>query len=92
MNRVLISAFALVLFTTTGCGTIYNLAGAPGGPTVFGGVAADADLLGPEGRDRGGAVVLVPFDIVLSAVLDIATLPVTLLCGAFEWQRAKTDR
>lgn len=83
---------ALLLLGTSGCGTIYNLAGSPGGPTMFGGVAWDIELLGPEGKDRGGAVVLVPFDLVLSFGMDIVTLPVTMMCGFFGWQRKSTDR
>lgn len=89
---ILSLALAVMLAATGGCGTAYNLGFSPGGPTLYGGVGRDIELLGPEGKDKGAAVLLVPFDFVLSLVLDTATLPITLLCGFFGWQRSKSQQ
>jgi len=88
----LLLALAILLPASTGCGTIYNLGVSRGGPTIYGGVERDIELLDTEGPDQGIGLFFVPFDFVLSLVLDTATLPITLLCSCFGWQRARSPR
>lgn len=80
MKRMLALFPALALLCLSGCGTIANLAE---GPRVYGGVQADIRLIGDprlqDGTPSTPLVVLGILDLPLSAALDTALLPITLI-------------
>jgi len=78
--------FALVAAISAGCGTVQNLARESGGPSVYGGVGIAANRFTPGSQNEGLALVVMwpayTADVVLSALGDTVTLPVTLPLAA----------
>src|SRR5579859_6782957 len=79
---------AILLTMTSGCGTVLDLdAGLNSGvgPHIYGGVRADADMIGNPYPDAAEFVVLLgvldfPFSLALDTALLPITLPVSALC------------
>jgi uncharacterized protein YceK len=80
MKHTIPSLAALALLLLSGCGTIANLAE---GPRVYGGVRTDVRMIGdprlPDGTHSSPIAVLAIVDLPLSAALDTALLPITLI-------------
>jgi uncharacterized protein YceK len=88
-RRFFTLAGTMVLLASVGCGTTYNFASHPEGPTIYGGVVFDVELLDPRSSCKGLGVVFGPLDLPFSLVLDTATLPVTAVCELLGWRRSK---
>ena len=82
----LIAAAAMI--GSSGCGTTHNIGTRPDGPSVYGGVVFDIEMVGPANSCKGLGVIFGPLDLPFSLVLDTATLPITLLCEIFGWRRS----
>jgi len=79
---------AALLISTAGCGTIANFATQPHGPSIYGGIVGDVELMSNStANGKSFGMVLGVLDFPLSLVLDTATLPFTILSEIFGWRR-----
>ena len=78
---------AALLMAGAGCGTVANFASERHGPSIYGGLAFDVDLMGTSGCRSQVAIVFGVLDFPFSLVMDTATLPATVLCELFGWRR-----